>query len=95
MGDTGQVTQGSAYIPPCSPRVIVSRLALSPCFRWRPIPLEQKQWLLGAEEELGWAGRRAWIAHCCGNFHVEIYRDPGNQSPAEQSHLLLAVSGSL
>lgn len=53
------------------------------------------QWLLGTEEELRWAGRRAWIAHCSGNLHVEIYIDPGNQSPAEQSRFLVALSGGL
>lgn len=53
------------------------------------------QWLLGAEEELKWAGRRAWIAHNSGNFHAEICRDPGNQSPAKQSHFLVVVSGGL
>lgn len=53
MGDTGQVARGSTYIPPCSSRVIVSHLALSPCFHWRPIPLEQKH-------SGSWGQKRNW-----------------------------------
>ena len=53
MGDTGEVTQGSTYIPPCSSRVIVLCLALSPCFHWLPIPLEQKH-------SGSWGQKRNW-----------------------------------
>lgn len=89
MGDTGEGAQGGVYVPPRSFRVIVSMSG-----SWSLFPLAshphgaETQWLLGAEKELKWAGRRAWIALLSGNFCVEIYRDPGNQSPAKQSLFL-------
>ena len=67
-------------------RVIVSKSGSWFCFPLASRPHgAETQWLLGAEKERRWAGKRAWIAHFSRNLliHTEIYRDPGNQSPAQ------------
>lgn len=61
-------------------------LALGPCCHWLPTPLgAETRWLLGAEEELRWAGGGAWLAHFSGDFHVEIYGDQETKALASRA----------